>query len=1491
MSQSPASSATTIVPKASALPSKVLKLDSYLLRFLQDCPQASPELQAQLSSLSCSMHLSPDEEQAVVTLEIEAPCAQWEERVEEAFARVQDQFHCHYEPDVTKQQTLRKHSFLASEELRVYSELSQGFTVIVGRRGDVAERLKVLEGIMSQAKLGHVKSDCRLPGAAYSLLGDSFEAELRIKFPGLLITRKDLNLLTLEGPSKEVQAARCSLKEGLGQIHERVVNLSRPLLSFLEDQGRVQEFHSRFLSNLKSPVVVDMELGLKIFSLSQQALEEASRVFLSELREEVRELGGPLASPATLSKLKESLCGVEMQLNQGKRRVQVQYVQDANTNKQSIQIVGYSQEVSRVTEALRYHELREAVTVAVVTLHNSEMVDCFHELMELLSVQAAGVKLTSVSSPSPAVQLTGPKHLVTSLQRSLEEALDGLVWEVLTINKPGAYEYFQNEGSKYLKMVGKSMHCLIRPSKPGQVRAVDPATITSQGVWCTFCLEGGLNLVVRQGDITQERVEAIVNASNEDLRHSSGVALRISKAGGPAIQKECTDWVQSKGQVLTGKAVKTTAGSLPFKMVIHAVGPQWRGGQGVDTVRSLLDSAVRESLELAERSGCLSLAMPCLSSGIFGVPLSLCAETIVGAVRNFARVPHMLQSVTLVDISRDTVAAFQAACAKVLGATGTGGYQGATGVTASSPGTRNSCICVEVALGNIEDQHVDVLVSAMKSRDLLSTRVGKALLEKAGNQLQQRFTQASQGTSISPGDVLQVDRITGLGCKLIFFIELIKWDGSQHGRAFEALRRGLSRVLEACESQGFSSIAFPVIGPGVVLGFPHNVAAQVLLEEIAHFEQSRQSAAVTFIRLVILPKDKEASLAFQDAQRRVNLKGLRMAMQSEQTSFYHSLTEVQDNVTLMLGGIQLKVVFGDILQERVDVIVNSTDFSTNHTGVCKAIMSAAGAAVQAEIAKVKSPPSGICATGPGHLPFKAIFHVCGKDSLDQIQKVSGKVLNLCEQKTFGSVVFPAIGTGAGGLNPRAVSKVMIDGFSSAVRDGSFHNLSTVRIVLLQRDVFQAFKSEAMSRLGKGAPPPTVRELSKNLLKLVQKRGNPPSSSPDRGPKRSFSTPNVPFNPAVLDVIGRKREDVRKAREELESIFEKLLCEREIVEEEVSMLADEDIDQILKRATSLKVTITPGRRLGIHIIRGLKEEVLDVVELVKSSQNKSLLKQVEERQQALMAMSVRWSFENPSGWHTFDLEANYLLEISYQKKDGPVNVSDGQGDMLRVDLDRKEATSWLTSQTYRVCRKENKQDFSFPNNWDSMANREILKKVVLQPNSAEYQQVATGFLQSAAQRTIKQIERVQNVFLRRAYWVKEQHLQQKNGLGSVGERMLYHGTAVETCNSIENCGFNRSFAGRNATAFGIGVYFAVNASYSARPTFSRPDPNGLQRMYVARVLTGCYTQGSSSMKVPPPRSPADPNNRYDSLVDNPQNPSMFVTFHDDQAYPEYLITFQ
>ncbi|KAH8094256.1 platelet-activating factor acetyltransferase [Aureococcus anophagefferens] len=121
-----------------------------------------------------------------------------------------------------------------------------------------------------------------------------------------------------------------------------------------------------------------------------------------------------------------------------------------------------------------------------------------------------------------------------------------------------------------------------------------------------------------------------------------------------------------------------------------------------------------------------------------------------------------------------------------------------------------------------------------------------------------------------------------------------------------------------------------------------------------------------------------------------------------------------------------------------------------------------------------------------------------------------------------------------------------------------------------------------------------------------------------------------------------------------------------------------------------------------------------------------------------------------------------------------------------------------------------------------------------------------------------------------------------------ERHLWHGTNIEVLEKIVQQGFNRSFCGKNATFYGKGVYFARDASYSTNKTYAVPDQNGVQHMFYVRVTVGEYCKGVKDALTPDVREGL---NLYDTTVNNVADPSIFVTYHDAQAYPEYLIKFR
>ncbi len=167
----------------------------------------------------------------------------------------------------------------------------------------------------------------------------------------------------------------------------------------------------------------------------------------------------------------------------------------------------------------------------------------------------------------------------------------------------------------------------------------------------------GQTLELVEGDLTQQEVDAIVNAANRHLAGGGGVDGAIHRRGGPSIMDE-TDRRYPNG-CPTGSAVISGAGQLPAKFVIHAVGPVWNGGNSGEA--ELLAGAHRRCLELAVEHNCRSLAFPAISTGVYGYPLDRASRVALQTVIDFLRQRGQPELVRFVLFGPAALQAFQTA--------------------------------------------------------------------------------------------------------------------------------------------------------------------------------------------------------------------------------------------------------------------------------------------------------------------------------------------------------------------------------------------------------------------------------------------------------------------------------------------------------------------------------------------------------------------------------------------------------------------------------------------------------------------------------------------------------------------------------------------------------------------------------------------------------------------------------------------------------------
>ena len=168
---------------------------------------------------------------------------------------------------------------------------------------------------------------------------------------------------------------------------------------------------------------------------------------------------------------------------------------------------------------------------------------------------------------------------------------------------------------------------------------------------------GGGRIFVVRGDLTRQRVDAVVNAANAHLAHGGGVAAAIVRTGGRVIQEESDQWVRDHGPVGAGEAVVTTGGALQASHVVHVVGPVYR--DGADNA-GLLGSAVHAALDAAESREFRSIAMPAISAGVFGYPRAEAAGVIASAATSWlaAQERAFLREIRLVGFDSDAAGDF-----------------------------------------------------------------------------------------------------------------------------------------------------------------------------------------------------------------------------------------------------------------------------------------------------------------------------------------------------------------------------------------------------------------------------------------------------------------------------------------------------------------------------------------------------------------------------------------------------------------------------------------------------------------------------------------------------------------------------------------------------------------------------------------------------------------------------------------------------------------
>ncbi|NWH55873.1 PAR14 polymerase, partial [Geococcyx californianus] len=1405
----------------------------------------------------------------------------WNENVSTAFAHSISKYkaiECHMSAEVWE---AIRNSF-TNNEFMVLPCISYDLHILVGEKEVVNNVEQELKFLVEKATREIERENQRIeelvfmnPGEYAVLQSTGLEEKVRTEFPALQISYDCLQkIINLSGIPEEVYKVKGEILDNLHKMTKKIVNIHPYIFHFLEHVDNETLSQILFMSK---QINAFYELGMEAIILKATAPEVLQKAE-DEIKKELDYKCITVEDESVLQKKEWKMLTKENCSNEAVTVTQAE---------RQVIIAGCSQAVAKAYEELfnfidentQEQKIIGGKPMAVIMFFEKEKAAVWGDL------QNKGVKVDFRTQKNcRVISLSGPRREVLKGVTLVEQVISGLHYKRMVIRAPGARSCFKEREYFFAHIAKEEFKCLIRLEEPSE-ELEEQQEHSSTGKPYRQVTLGGTVIAVYKGNLCNYPVDVVVNASNEDLKHIGGLAATLLQAAGPELQWECDELVRKNGILQPGCAVITGAGKLPCKNVIHAVGPRWRKEEAENCV-TLLRKSVKTSLQLAETYNHRSIALPAVSGGIFGFPLDLCTYSIVSSIKETleeSRGGSSLKEIHLVDITQENIQAFSKALSEVfpdcspsrssLQQTSVVHQPRKSGISQNSKNfplvTTEEGLDIVLGEGSIEDATTDIVViTVAKDLQLDKGPLAKALLSKAGPKLQTSLKEEGLGKTLEEGSVLKTEG-HNLGCSVVLHAVVPAW--SQGNASEKVLGNIITECLEIAEKLSLKTITFPAIGTGN-LGFPVSVVAKLLFDKVFEFSSKNAVNSLEEVHFLLHPKDT------------ANIRSLTSLLPFAQGLYFFptafssaSATSAQNVNEMTIGSIVFQVVEGDITKEEGDVIVNITNEAFNRKrGISKAILKCAGKAIEDECAQLASQPNkGYITTQAGSLPCRKIIHCV---SHNDIKMLVSKVLQECELQKYTSVAFPAIGTGEAGCDPHVVADNIIDAVTDFAKSNSAPSLKTIKVVIFQPHLLSVFLTSMQKR------EQHSKSAAKLLLSMLKSFWSSEKCS-SKGKTKPVLEKKTDL--AAVQICGENKKKVEEAENWLKNVILKEQFQIEITDESICHFSEVENEELHDLQKKLNIALC---LFGTSIrISGVAKDVWMAYSAIQEMIHRVKAAKQEEISAELLQNLVEWKYFENYSYVPFNILTNMHLENAFLKnqKDISVTIDDKK---YTVNIEGRYAVDEQGNQRpiRRVDKSEDQESIVLPATWDDMENKQ-LKIVELKPETKEYKDVQGKFLKTCGSLQIVKIERVQNPYFWKAYQIKKREMDIKNGNRN-NERLLFHGTNKESLTFINKNGFNRSYAGMHAANFGNGTYFAVNASYSANDTYSKPDVDGRKYMYLARVLVGEYSLGTKGSITPAAKNTNNSIDLYDSSTDNVNHPSMFIIFNDIQAYPEYLITF-
>lgn len=328
-------------------------------------------------------------------------------------------------------------------------------------------------------------------------------------------------------------------------------------------------------------------------------------------------------------------------------------------------------------------------------------------------------------------------------------------------------------------------------------------------------------------------------------------------------------------------------------------------------------------------------------------------------------------------------------------------------------------------------------------------------------------------------------------------------------------------------------------------------------------------------------------------------------------------------------------------------------------------------------------------------------------------------------------------------------------------------------------------------------------------------------------------------------------------------------------------------ELIKRKHAVEISIQGTTAILSGFKDYVSEAVIDLKNVLRRTEN------MMNDAGILKAIQWVWYEQGSSKAIPYPPDATVFIENAWKMKQKKIDIL-FNNQPYSIDFEKMEEHSLASGKSVPIKRKmlstedlyvdDTGEDYSLLSNMPEVSPVDV--------DSDEFQEVVKEFYDTLQDNHNKikiiKVDKLMNKLLNDQYRLKKASIELSSSEPQV-ERILYHGTSETSVKEICIHGFNRSFCGKNATVYGQGVYFAVNAALSVSDTYSPPNADGHKFIFVAKVLTGDFTVGKHEIKTAPLKENSAEPVRYHSVTDQINSPTLFVIFNDTQAYPQYLIT--